>query len=94
MQRMSSFIIDLNITGGQSTWIMTAFQLTSASFLLVVRFVPLEPIGVLAESGSLAQSGRIRDVYNPIEWDQCSFDNINSHGPQNLLSSQTSALWG
>ncbi|KZP03713.1 MFS general substrate transporter, partial [Athelia psychrophila] len=32
---MPSFIIDLRITEGQSTWIMSAFQLTFASFLLV-----------------------------------------------------------
>ncbi|KAF7973195.1 hypothetical protein HWV62_15773, partial [Athelia sp. TMB] len=32
---MPSLIIDLGITEGQSTWIMSAFQLTFASFLLV-----------------------------------------------------------
>ncbi|KZP31546.1 MFS general substrate transporter [Athelia psychrophila] len=32
---MPSFIIDLGITEGQSTWIMSAFQLTFAAFLLV-----------------------------------------------------------
>ncbi|KZP24584.1 MFS general substrate transporter [Athelia psychrophila] len=32
---MPSFIIDLGITEGQSTWVMSAFQLTFASFLLV-----------------------------------------------------------
>ncbi|KZP24608.1 hypothetical protein FIBSPDRAFT_856802 [Athelia psychrophila] len=39
---MPSFIIDLGITEGQSAWIMSAFTLTFASFLLVVSIAPLE----------------------------------------------------
>ena len=39
---MPSFIIDLGITEGQSTWIMSAFQLTFASFLLVVSTATLQ----------------------------------------------------
>lgn len=38
---MPSFIVDLGITEGQSTWIMSAFQLTFASFLLVVSIFSL-----------------------------------------------------
>lgn len=36
---MPSFIFDLGITEGQSTWIMSAYQLTFAAFLLVVSSI-------------------------------------------------------
>lgn len=39
---MPALIIDLGITEGQSTWIMSAFQLTFASFLLVVSTIIAE----------------------------------------------------
>lgn len=39
-----SLIKDLNITESESTWIISAFQLTFASFLLIVSFPFIEEV--------------------------------------------------
>ena len=63
---------DLDMSEAESTWIISAFQLTFASFLLIVSFNVLSPgfarMGNGANKQLHMQSGRISDVYNPSEY--------------------------
>ena len=60
-----SLVRDLGFTESESTWIISAFQLTFASFLLIVSpfLSPVWSTRFLTEQ----QSGRISDVYDPSE---------------------------
>lgn len=60
-----SLIIALGITESESTWVISAFQLTFASFLLVVSVQIWAPTYLCSSCISHSQSGRISDVYNP-----------------------------
>ncbi|KAG2113483.1 major facilitator superfamily domain-containing protein [Suillus discolor] len=54
----------MGMTESQYTWTMSAYQLTFASFLLIVRVHPIDSDFTL-QPERIAQSGRISDVYNP-----------------------------
>jgi MFS family permease len=50
----------MGMTESQSTWMISAFQLTFASFLLIVSVFPSDSL-----YSTMFQSGRLSDVYNP-----------------------------
>lgn len=56
-----TLVRSVGITGSQLAWIISAFQLTFASFLLMVSM----SLHTRDVSNSRLQSGRISDVYNP-----------------------------
>ena len=58
----------MDITQSQSPWIISGFQLTFASFLLIVCLVTSS---LETSSHPLSKGGRISDVYNP---SKCSAD--------------------
>ena len=61
----------LHMSEAETTWIISAFQLTFASFLLIVSsvfafaFLGLGYRKDVSSLGRYGQSGRISDVYNP-----------------------------
>ena len=68
-----AIVTSLKMTEAESTWIISAFQLTFASFLLIVSFsIPPSCRYLLTRlpvvDNSVLQSGRISDVYNPSEF--------------------------
>ena len=54
--------VSMGITQSQSPWIISGFQLTFASFLLIVCVITFS---LETSSHPLLKSGRISDVYDP-----------------------------
>lgn len=88
-----SLVISLGMSEAESTWIISAFQLTFASFLLIVSTPTVPAMG--PQSYLLVQSGRISDVYNPSTCPSAplGYPNYRSRHLQNLNSSVVSPSW-
>lgn len=63
MAALPKLVETLDMTTGQSTWIISGFQLTFAAFLLIVSVIRIyNAIQTLIYN---IQSGKISDIYNP-----------------------------
>ena len=58
-----TIVNELQITDGESVWLISAYQLTLAAFLLIVSLSYFQLEVVAADD--ISQSGRISDVYSP-----------------------------